>query len=133
MDMRSEKKKKNRLFKHFLNSLCYSWEGLVYAFRDEPSITIMILITVITVITGFLLKISTIEWLFICLSIGIILATELINTSIEATIDLLSPKVHPLAKVAKDTASAAVFVFSVMAFIIGSIIFIPNIIELIIK
>ena len=62
--------------------------------------------------------------------IGIIMATELINTSIEATIDLISPEYNLLAKIAKDTASAAVFVFSVVAATGGLIIFIPKIISL---
>jgi diacylglycerol kinase (ATP) len=61
----------------------------------------------------------------------LVLGTELINTAIEATIDLVSPDYHPLAKVAKDTASASVFVYSLVAFIIGCMIFIPRLVEII--
>ena len=61
---------------------------------------------------------------------GLVMATELINTSIEAVVDLTCPKIHPLAKIAKDTASAAVFVFSVVAAISGLLIFVPKIIAL---
>ena len=55
------------------------------------------------------------------------IATELINTSIEATIDLITDKVHPLAKIAKDTAAAAVLIFGFTAIIIAIIIFVPKI------
>ena len=71
------------------------------------------------------------EWLVLTLIIGLVIATELINTSIEATIDLVTKEVHPLAKVAKDTAAAAVLIFGITALIIGLIIFVPKFIGLI--
>ena len=52
----------------------------------------------------------------------------MINTAIEATIDLATKEIHPLAKIAKDTASTAVGIFALVALIIGIIIFVPKII-----
>ena len=57
--------------------------------------------------------------------------SEFINTAIEYVVDLASPQVHPLAKAAKDTASAGVLMMSVISAIIGLIIFIPKIIDFI--
>lgn len=130
MDMELRRHKKRPGFIRFLNSFMYSWEGLVYAVRNEQSITIMIIVTIAAVLGALYFKLTEVEWLFIVFSIGIVLATELINTSIEATIDLVSPQHHPLAKIAKDTGSAAVFVFSIIAFAIACIIFVPHILKL---
>ena len=63
-------------------------------------------------------------------TIGAVIALELINTAIEAVVDLVTEEYHPLAKVAKDTSAAAVFVFAIIAIIVGIIIFLPKIIGL---
>lgn len=130
MDSISRDEIKKRGFKRFIRSFGYSLDGLKYAYKYEQSMTIHFLAVIIVVVAGITLNISLWEWLICLILFGLVMATELINTSIEATIDLVCPKIHPLAKVAKDTASAAVFVFSLVAAISGLIIFIPKIIEL---
>ncbi len=126
---RDDLKKKgiNRLFKSFK----YAYEGLKYAFKYEQNILVHFLATILVIIAGIFFKISMTEWLVLTLIIGLVIATELINTSIEATIDLVTKEVHPLAKVAKDTAAAAVLIFGITALIIGLIIFVPKFIGLI--
>ena len=59
--------------------------------------------------------------------IGLGCTIELLNTAIENVIDLLTDKFHPLAKAAKDTASAAEFVLCIISFLITLLIFIPKI------
>ena len=126
---RDDLKKKgiNRLVKSFT----YAFDGLKYAFKYEQSILVHTLATILVIIAGIFFKISLTEWLVLALIIGLVIATELINTSIEATIDLVTKDVHPLAKVAKDTAAAAVLVFGLTAIVIGCIIFLPKILVLI--
>lgn len=121
---------KKRGFKRFIKSFGYSIDGLKYAYKYEQSMTIHFLMVAVVLVAGFFLKISLFEWLICFMLMGLVMATELINTSIEAVVDLTCPEIHPLAKIAKDTASAAVFVFSVVAAISGGIIFIPKIIAL---
>lgn len=121
---------KKRGFKRFIRSFGYSIDGLKYAYKYEQSMTIHFAMVIVVIVAGFLLKISVFEWLICFMLMGLVMATELINTSIEAVVDLTCPKIHPLAKIAKDTASAAVFVFSAVAFISGMIIFIPKIVAL---
>lgn len=125
--MESRDKQKKKGLKRFFNSFKYSWDGLKYAYKYEQSLTIHFGVALIVIIAGTILKINLTEWLLCLLLMGIVMATELINTSLEAVIDLVCPKIHPLAKIAKDTASAAVFVFSIVAFISGMIIFVPKI------
>ena len=106
-------------------------EGLSYAYRYEQSMFVHVLATLMVIVAGTFFKINLFEWLICILLIGLVVATELINTSIEAVVDLSCPKVHPLAKIAKDTASAAVFIFALTAFICGCFVFIPKIVEFI--
>ncbi len=129
MDMELRNKQKKRGWKRFVNSFKYSFQGLQYAYKAEQSLMIHGMAVILVIIAGFVLKITLIEWLICFILMGIVLATELINTSIEAVIDLACPEIHPLAKIAKDTASAAVFVFSTVAFVSGLIIFLPKIME----
>ncbi|MDD3392516.1 MAG: diacylglycerol kinase family protein [Bacilli bacterium] len=124
-------KQKRLGFKRFLKSFSYSFDGLKYAYTHEQSMFIHFMAVTIVVIAGITLKINVMEWLICFILFGLVMATELINTSLEAVVDLACPKIHPLAKIAKDTASAAVFVFSLVAFISGMIIFLPKILAFI--
>ena len=108
---------KKRGFKRFFRSFGYSIEGLKYAYKYEQSMTIHVMMVICVVLLGIFLKIAVFEWLVCFILMGLVMATELINTSIEAVVDLTCPKIHPLAKIAKDTASSATLVFSITAFI----------------
>jgi len=110
----------------------YSFQGLRYAYTHEQSMALHIVSTIMVVSAGIFFEIDRYEWFFVLILIGLIVGIELLNTSIEAVVDLITDKVHPLAKIAKDTASAAVLILSLTAFIGGCIIFIPHIVELII-
>lgn len=126
----SRDKLKVRGKKRLINSFKYAFDGLKYAFLYEQNLTVHVLATIIVIIMGFIFKISVQEWLVLFLIIGLVIATELINTSIEATIDLITDEINPLAKVAKDTAASAVLVFGLTALIVGALIFLPKIIIL---
>ena len=83
-------------------------------------------LSVLVVIAGIILKLSVMEWC-ICLTLfGLVMALELVNTSIEAVVDLVTEERKPLAKIAKDTAAGAVLIAAIMAAIIGCIIFVPK-------
>lgn len=123
-----DKQKKHGL-KRFINSFGYSIDGLKYAYRYEQSMLVHMIAATMVIVVGLIVKLNLIEWLICFILMGLVMATELINTAIEAVVDLTCPKIDPLAKIAKDTASAAVFVFSVVAFISGMIIFVPNVLD----
>lgn len=129
MDTVSRGKLKQKGIKRFINSFGYALEGLVYAFKYEQNMLVHIFATIAVIILGIVLNISSTEWLFVFLIIGLVIATELINTSIEAVVDLISPEKHPLAKIAKDTAASAVMVFAIVSVFIGIFIFVPKIVE----
>lgn len=124
--------RKNKSFgiKRIFASVKNSWNGLKVTYKNEQSVYIHLVCTVILLLLSFLLKISLTQWLIIIAIIGLTLVVELINTAIESTVDLVTKEFHPLAKVAKDTASAAEFVLSVTSAIIALMIFVPKLIDL---
>lgn len=131
MGTESKGRNKKKGFGRFLNSFRYSFEGLEYAYKNEQSMTIHMFVSIAIIVMGLFFKITSIEWLIVFVIIGVVMGTELLNTAIEAVVDLVSPEKHPLAKIAKDTASAAVFVYSMIALVAGLIVFLPRIIDMI--
>lgn len=130
--MSSKKQKDNNgvSFQRFLNSFKYSWEGLKVAYKNEQSLWLHAVCTIVSIILGIICHISFMEWAVILISLVVVLAIELVNTSIEAVVDLVTKEIHPLAKIAKDCASAATFVSSITAIIICIYILVPKIIAL---
>ncbi len=126
-----DERKKQKGIKKFLNSFTYPIKGLKYAYRNEQNVAVDVGVAIIVIIAGFLFKVSISEWALLALTIGIVISLELVNTAIEAVVDLVTEEYHPLAKVAKDTSAAAVFVCAIIASIVGLIIFLPKIICLI--
>ena len=115
----------------YKKSFIHAIEGILYCFKNEHNTIIIFICAVIAVLSGFFFSISLGEWLFVISMIGSISACEMINSSIEATIDLVTDKFHPLAKIAKDTASSATLLLCITALIGGLIIFLPKIMNLI--
>lgn len=122
-------KDKGNFLEKYIKSFCHAIAGITYAILNEHNMIIIIVAAVVTILAGFYFDISTSEWLFCILIIGMVAGSEMINTSIEAVVDLETMKVHPLAKIAKDTASSATLLFSITALVGALIIFIPKIIN----
>ena len=127
-----ELKGKNRKFglKRIINATKNSIAGLVSAHTWEPSLVILFLVSICFIILGIIFEITILEWIAVIICIGSCSAAELLNTAIENVVDLVTKEFHPLAKVAKYTASAAEFVFVMMTFCILAIIYIPRIVEM---
>ena len=126
---KKEYKRRKILDRKRLNdSFKYAYEGIKTTYKKEQNLRIHIIAACLVVIFGFLLKINKVEWITCIILIGLVIASECINTAIESTIDLVTDKYHPLAKTSKDTAAAGVLILAITAFIIGCIIFVPKII-----
>lgn len=129
------KKKKNIEYsnkldaKRLVRSFKAAFEGIASTYKKEQNIKIHTIISLIVVLGGFIFKINYIEWLVCLVLIGFVMMAEFFNTSIEYVVDLASPDIHPLAKAAKDTASAGVLMMAIISALIGCVIFIPKIIE----
>ncbi len=129
MISRDERKRQKGL-KKFFHSFTYPIKGLKYAYRNEQNLAVDVGISLLVLIAGVIFKLEKTEWLVVILTIGAVISLELINTAIEAVVDMVTEEYHPLAKVAKDTSAAAVFVIAIVAAILGLIIFLPKVISL---
>ena len=115
--------------KRLSRSFKAAFEGIASTYKKEQNIKIHTFIAILVIVFGFFLKINYIEWLVCLVLIGFMLMAEFFNTAIEYVVDLASPDIHPLAKAAKDTASAGVLMMAIIAAVTGLVIFVPILIE----
>lgn len=114
----------------YIKSFWHAVQGICYACVYEHNMYIILLAICVVTCGGFYFKISMIEWMICILSFGIVCATELLNSAIEALCDLVTIQTHPLIKIAKDTASGATLIASIATGIVGVMIFLPKIVSL---
>lgn len=103
-------------------SFRYAWAGIRFAWKSQRNFRLEVYVGLLALVLGWWLEINLVE---ILLLIALVLSIELMNTALEAAIDLVSPNYHPLAKAAKDIAAASVLITSLFATIIGLILFLP--------
>lgn len=108
-------------------SFGYAISGLKTALKQEPNFQIHIVISAVALVLALALDFSLFEWLLLLFTISFVLIMELVNTVLENLVDLVSPKIHPKAKAAKDVAAAAVLVSAWVSILIGVALFIPKI------
>lgn len=111
-------------------SFKYALTGLREAIQKEPNFQIHAAAGTTAIIVAAVIGVTRIEWTILTLTISIVLILELLNTTLEALVDIVSPHHHDSAKLAKDVAAAAVMLGAVTSLIVGAVIFIPHIIEL---
>lgn len=119
--------------KKIAKSFKYAFEGFFTSFKTERNMKIHIIIMLLVIIIGFLLKITTLEWIICIILFSIVIAGELFNTAIETVVDMVMPHKDEKAKIAKDISASAVLVLAIGSALIGLIIFVPKIIDLISK
>lgn len=103
--------------------------GIYGVFVSERNFRIHCIAALFAIALGFFLKLSTGEWLAIVLSIGIVMAAEVLNTAIEYLADTVHPEMDPGIRRAKDAAAGGVLIASVAAAVVGAIVYVPAIWE----
>lgn len=106
----------------FLKSFTYAIKGIQLSLKDRNK-KVLIACAFITIILGFVFKITITEWSIILICIGVVLSLEMVNTAIERLVDLVEPNHHPKAGAIKDISAGAVLVFSIISAVIGVMIF----------
>jgi diacylglycerol kinase (ATP) len=114
-----------------LRSFSFAFKGIMKAISNQHNLWIHISIGTLVVILGFVLDISTVEWLMTVLCIGFVISTEVFNSAVELLVDIVSPDYNKKAGLVKDMAAGAVLIAAICAAIIGLIIFIPKILNFI--
>lgn len=115
---------------NLIDSFKYALMGIVEAFKQERNLKVHAFAMFMVVIAGFIFNISVTEWLFCFVTFALVIGAEMINTSYEEMVNLLSPEKQKSAKYAKDIAAGAVLVFAFFSLIIGLVIFVPKIVAL---
>lgn len=117
------------MHKKLIFSFKYAAEGIYFAFRDNLNLKIHFLVGIIVILLANILKVSHIETIILGLVILLVMAAEMINTSIEEMVDLITTEHRQEAKVAKDVAAGMVLLTAFGALIVGIIIFTPYILN----
>jgi diacylglycerol kinase (ATP) len=104
-------------------SFNYAIDGIVYTLRTQRNMRLHVLAAVVVLSAALFFQIGRFEFIALLCAITFVFVAELANTAIEATVDLATEGLDPMAKVAKDVAAGAVFVAAVNAVLIGYIVF----------
>ncbi len=107
-------------------SFRYAGAGLWWAFKTQRNLRVHVGLGLIASILALVLRFSPLEMAVLVLLMTVVIALELVNTVVEAAVDLASPAYHPLAKAAKDVAAGAVLVAALGAVVIGLLLFLPH-------
>ncbi|MDD5031681.1 MAG: diacylglycerol kinase family protein [Patescibacteria group bacterium] len=110
-----------RLYKSFT----YAFRGLGKTLREEQNLQIQSIAGLAAIILGWYFKIKNWEWAILILIIGLVVLMEIINSAIERITDVLKPRLDNYVKEIKDIMAAAVMLASIIALIVGLIVFLP--------
>ena len=120
------KRRSWKVAKDFPSSFKYAFQGIKYAFFSQRNFRIQIFFGLLAVIGGLWLQISLTHMILITIMIFVVLILELINTAIEALVDLsVGSDFHPLARIAKDCSAGAVLLASIGSLFVALLILIP--------
>lgn len=106
----------------YIDSFNCAIEGILYAVRSQRHMRNHFLAAFAILMAVLLLRVSTLEFTLLAISVFFVLCAELFNTAIEICVDLVSPDYHPLAKAAKDVAAGAVLTAAIGAAVMGYLI-----------
>jgi diacylglycerol kinase (ATP) len=106
-----------------LQSLNWAFEGVIHVLRTQRNMRIHFAVATAVLILAFSYGVTKLELMALLVAISFVLIAEMVNTAIEATIDLATTSFDPLAKAAKDIAAGAVLIAAVNAILIGYLVF----------
>jgi len=113
----------------FWRSFNHAFAGIMYAARTQPNMRAHLIIALLVLLAAMILRIGRDYVIDLVIIIAVVLALELVNTAVEAIVDLLTVTHHPLAKTAKDAAAGAVLIASIAALIVGYLVFYQGLIN----
>lgn len=121
---------KEIITKH-LQSEQYAWSGLVEIFKTQPNFRIELLAGILVILLGFILRITTHDFIMVLFCISFVLISEALNSTIEKMCDVILEQYHEKIKSAKDISAAMVLISAITTVIVGIAIFLPYLLEII--
>ncbi len=113
-----------------VRSFRFAWRGVAGVVGGQHNAWIHLCATVLVLVAGLWLGMSTVEWALLALAIVAVWVSEAFNTAVELLGDAVSTADHPLVGEAKDVAAGAVLLSAVGAVAVGALVFIPRMIRL---
>jgi diacylglycerol kinase len=108
-----------------IQSFVHAFHGWWYVMRTQRNAWMNAGIAIAAILVSFWLQLAVRDWVVIILLITMVFMAEFVNTAIEVVVDLASPQMHPLAKIAKDVGAAAVLITALAAVVIGLLLLGP--------
>lgn len=109
--------------KNLIDSFNYAVTGILMAMKTEKNLRIHYLTSIAVIIFSLFFDFSRLEFMILLFAVSLVIVTEMINTAIEKTIDMITKKYHPLAKIAKDISAGAVLISAINAVVVGYLLF----------
>lgn len=107
-------------------SFKYAWAGISYAFRTQRNFKIHAIVGLAVLSLSLVLGLPPVEIAVLGLTVGAVMALELINTALESVVDLtVKQNYHELAKIAKDCAAGAVLVSALVSVVVAASLLLP--------
>jgi diacylglycerol kinase (ATP) len=99
-----------------------AFSGMIYTFKTQRHMRFHLYVVVVVLLLGMFVNLGMREMLVLLFTISLVLVAEMFNSAIEATVDLVQPTYHPLAKFAKDIAAGAVLITTIIALVVGGLL-----------
>ena len=109
--------------RRFVESFNAAIEGFIYVLKTERNMRVHYLAALFFLALGIYLNFTHIELLILCVTITLVLAAEMLNTTVELVVDMIETRFHPIARIIKDISAGAVLLTSINAIIAGYIMF----------
>lgn len=116
--------------KKFIKSFKYAFEGIHYAFKNDQNLLVHLLVAFLVINISIALHVSPSQMAILGLTMMMVITAEMINSAIEKMVDLITKEHRQEAKIAKDVAAGMVLVTAIAAAIIGTLIFLPYLLNL---
>lgn len=109
-----------------MKGFVFAFRGLISGLRSELNMKVHFAAAVLVTALGLYVGLKRWEWVAVALSIGLVMALELLNTAVEELVNLLSPEWNAKAGRIKDLAAGAVLVAAMAALVVGLVVFLPK-------
>lgn len=110
-------------------SFKHAFDGIVHNIKTQPNFRFHLFACLVVCFAGVYFSLSKLEWLALIFTFNMVFVAEMVNTAIEAMVDLITTERRQDAKVAKDVAAGMVLISAFFSVIVGLYIFLPKILQ----
>ena len=106
-----------------IDSFNFAFEGIIHVLRTQRNMRIHFAVAFVVLVAALVVNVTKLELIALLISITFVLIAEMLNTGLEAAIDIATTSFDPMAKLAKDIAAGAVLIATANAVIVGYLVF----------